>query len=60
VATLRVIFAGNREQFIAMNRAISANRLKPVIDRRFSFENVTEAFRYYESGVNFGKAVVVH
>jgi NADPH:quinone reductase-like Zn-dependent oxidoreductase len=46
VATLRVVFAGNREQFLAMNRAISANRLKPVIDRAFSFENVIEAFRY--------------
>ena len=31
VATLRVVFAGNREQFIATNRAISANRLKPVM-----------------------------
>ena len=60
VTTLRVVFAGNREQFVAMNRAISANRLKPVIDRVFSFENVIEAFRYYESGANFGKVVVVH
>src|SRR5262249_23768568 len=49
VATLRVIFAGNRAQFIAMNRAIAINRLKPIIDRVFPFDRVIEAFRYYES-----------
>jgi NADPH:quinone reductase-like Zn-dependent oxidoreductase len=45
VATLRVIFAGNRAQFIAMNRVIAVNRLKPIIDRVFPFEQVVEAFR---------------
>jgi len=40
VATLRIIFAGNRAQFIAMNRAIVVNRLRPIIDRVFSFEEV--------------------
>jgi NADPH:quinone reductase-like Zn-dependent oxidoreductase len=45
VATLRII-AGNRAQFIAMNRAIAVNRLKPIIDRVFPFEEVVEAFRY--------------
>src|SRR4030095_13554612 len=48
VATLRVIFAGNRAQFIAMNRAIATNRVKPIIDRVFPFSEVIEAFRYYE------------
>jgi len=60
VATLRVIFAGNRAQFIAMNRAIAVNRLKPVIDRVFPFDDVLGAFRYYESGLNFGKVVISH
>jgi NADPH:quinone reductase-like Zn-dependent oxidoreductase len=46
VATLRVIFAGNRAQFIAMNRAIAVNRLKSIIDRVFPFEQVVEAFRF--------------
>src|SRR4029434_8659214 len=45
VATLRVIFAGNRAQFIDMNRAITVNRLKPIIDRVFLFQQVVEAFR---------------
>src|SRR5215510_2120425 len=60
VATLRVIFAGNRAQFIAMNRAIAVNRLKPIIDRVFPFEQVEEAFRYYEQTQPFGKVVITH
>lgn len=60
VATLRVIFAGNRAQFIAMNRAIAVNRLKPIIDRVFSFEEVVEAFRYYDVAKPVGKIVISH
>jgi NADPH:quinone reductase-like Zn-dependent oxidoreductase len=60
VATIRVIFAGNRDQFIAMNRAISVNHLKPLIDRVFSFTDIPEAFRYFEGGRNFGKVVIAH
>jgi NADPH:quinone reductase-like Zn-dependent oxidoreductase len=60
VATLRVIFAGSRAQFIAMNRAIAVNRLKPIIDRVFAFEEVVDAFRYYEEAQPFGKVVIRH
>jgi NADPH:quinone reductase-like Zn-dependent oxidoreductase len=60
VATVRVIFAGNRAQFIAMNRAIAVNRLKPVIDRVFQFDDVPNAFRYFEGGQAFGKVVISH
>src|SRR5215813_3972221 len=60
VASLRVIFAGNRAQFTAMNRAIAVNRLKPFIDRVFSFEQVVDAFRYYEKAQAFGKVVIRH
>jgi NADPH:quinone reductase-like Zn-dependent oxidoreductase len=60
VATLRVIFAGNRAQFIAMNRAIAVNGLKPIIDRVFPFEEIVEAFRYYEEAQPFGKVVISH
>jgi NADPH:quinone reductase-like Zn-dependent oxidoreductase len=60
VATLRVIFAGNRAQFTAMNRAITVNRLKPIIDRAFPFDQVVEAFRYYEKERPFGKVVISH
>jgi NADPH:quinone reductase-like Zn-dependent oxidoreductase len=58
VATIRVVFAGNRAQFVAMNRAITANRLKPLIDRAFPFTDVPAAFRYFETGQAFGKVVI--
>ncbi len=49
-ANLRFVAVGNRTQFAAMNRAIEVNRLKPVIDRVFSFDEAVDAFRYYQSG----------
>jgi NADPH:quinone reductase-like Zn-dependent oxidoreductase len=57
-ANLRFVAVGSRAQFIAMNRAIAVNRLKPVIDRVFPFEDAIEAFRYYEAGQFFGKIVI--
>jgi len=58
VATVRVVFAGSRAHFIAINRAIAANRFKPIINRVFSFDDVLDAFRYYETGNAFGKVVI--
>jgi Zinc-binding dehydrogenase len=60
VATLRVVFAGNRAHFIAMNRAIAVNDLRPIINRVFRFSEVIEAFRYYEESRPFGKVVISH
>ena len=60
VATVRVIFAGNRAQFVAMNRAITANKLRPVIDRVFDFGDAPAAFRYYDEMRPFGKVVIRH
>jgi len=48
----------SRAQFIAMNRAIEANRLKPVIHRVLPFEDVPAAFRHYEANRPFGKVVI--
>jgi NADPH:quinone reductase-like Zn-dependent oxidoreductase len=60
VATVRVVFAGSRAQFVEMNRAIAVNRLQPVIDRVFPFDDVLGAFEYYETGQSFGKVVISH
>jgi NADPH:quinone reductase-like Zn-dependent oxidoreductase len=59
-ATVRVVFAGHRAHFKAMNRAIAVNQLKPVIDRVFPFSEAPAAFRYYETGKAFGKVVINH
>jgi NADPH:quinone reductase-like Zn-dependent oxidoreductase len=43
---------------MAMNRAIAANRLRPVIDRVFPVDEVVDAFHYYERTHPFGKVVI--
>jgi NADPH:quinone reductase-like Zn-dependent oxidoreductase len=43
-----------------MNRAIDVNRVRPIIDRVFQFEDALSAFRYYEAGNGFGKIVISH
>ena len=59
-AIVRVIAVGSRAQFLAMNRAISEHRLRPVIDRVFPFAEAAEAFRYYQAASPFGKVVITH
>jgi len=41
-----------------MNRAISVNRVRPIIDRVFPFADALDAFRYDETGKSFGKIVI--
>jgi NADPH:quinone reductase-like Zn-dependent oxidoreductase len=49
------ISIGSRTDQEDMIRAISANRLKPVIDRHFPLQEIVAAFNHYESGAHFGK-----
>ena len=58
VVTVRVVFAGSRAQFEAMNRAIAVAGMRPVIDRVFPFDEVPAAFRYFETMQPFGKVVI--
>jgi NADPH:quinone reductase-like Zn-dependent oxidoreductase len=58
VVTLRGIALGSRAQFLAMNRAIAVNRLKPVIDRVFPFEEARAAYQYYKEAQHFGKVII--
>lgn len=59
-ATLRRIAVGSRADFEAMNRAVTQHRLRPVIDRVFSFDQAGEAWRHFDSRRNFGKVVIAH
>jgi NADPH:quinone reductase-like Zn-dependent oxidoreductase len=49
------IAVGSRTRFEAMNRAISAHKLRPVIDSTFKLEDSAAAFRHMKSGQHFGK-----
>jgi NADPH:quinone reductase-like Zn-dependent oxidoreductase len=55
---LHGIETGSREMFEEMNRFISTHRLRPVIDRIFSFAEFPEAMRHLESGRHFGKVAI--
>lgn len=56
--SLHGIFVGDREMFEEMNRAITVNRLKPVVDRVFGFEEAKQAFAHHASGKFIGKVVI--
>lgn len=52
------VLVGSRDQFEAMNRAISVHKLKPVVDRVFPFTEARAAFEHMASGAHFGKIVI--
>lgn len=55
---LQGIFTGSRTLFEEMNRAVSVNKLKPVIDSVFEFDEVSAALKHMKSGSHFGKIVI--
>jgi D-arabinose 1-dehydrogenase-like Zn-dependent alcohol dehydrogenase len=57
-ATLRGILVGSVAQFKEMNRAISAHRIRPVLDKVFDFEHLKEALEYLDSQKHVGKVVI--
>lgn len=52
------IYVGSRAMFERMNAAITANNLKPIIDRIFSFAEARSAFEHMQRGSHFGKIVL--
>jgi NADPH:quinone reductase-like Zn-dependent oxidoreductase len=52
------IYVGSRAHFEAMNRAIAAGHLRPVVDKVFAFPQAREAFTTMEKGSHFGKIVI--
>ncbi|WP_027714398.1 NAD(P)-dependent alcohol dehydrogenase [Desulfuromonas sp. TF] len=55
---LQGIYVGSRDQFEAMNRAISQAELRPFVGRTFSFEEAREGYDYLASGAHMGKIVI--
>lgn len=54
---LRGIYVGSRRDFEKMNRAITQQRLQPVVDEVFGFREARQALRRMESAAHFGKLV---
>ncbi len=57
-ANIQGISVGSTQMFEAMNRAIAANKIKPVIDKVFGFDEVKAAYNHMASGAHFGKIVI--
>ncbi len=55
---LHGVFVGSRSMYDDMNRAITAHKLKPVIDKVFKADEIVAALQYMESGKHFGKIVL--
>ena len=52
------VLVGSRDGFEAMNRAIDAQRLEPVVDRVFELGEARAAFEHLASGRHFGKICI--
>ncbi|GLZ82079.1 alcohol dehydrogenase [Actinorhabdospora filicis] len=58
MATVRRVFVGSRADLEQVVELIAATGMKPQVDKIFTFDELHEAFRYYQSGAAFGKVVV--
>ena len=52
---ISALSVGSRADQEEMIRAITANQLKPIIDRRYPLQEIVAAFKYFESQKHFGK-----
>jgi NADPH:quinone reductase-like Zn-dependent oxidoreductase len=57
-ANVQGISVGSTQMFEAMNRAVEANKIKPVVDKMFFFDEVQAAYRHMAAGAHFGKIVI--
>ncbi len=55
---LQGIFVGSRKMFEDMNAFLFEHDIKPLIDRKFAFEDTISALEFMENGKHFGKIVV--
>lgn len=60
VCTVRGVLVGSRLQFEAMNRAIEANNIKPVVDKQvFALDQLKDAYQYMWDQKHFGKLCIM-
>lgn len=55
---LQGVTVGSRDDFEAMNAAFAHNKLEPVVDKVFAFDEAKAAFEHLAAAKHFGKVVV--
>lgn len=55
---LRGIFMESAHELRSLARAVETHDLRPVVDRRFPFEDAADAYRHLASGKHRGKVVI--
>ena len=56
--TIRRVAVGSRSDFTAMNRAVAHRQIRPVIDRKFAFDRLPDAYQHFVEQRHRGKVVV--
>jgi len=56
--SMKGIAAGNRRMLVELATAVAANRVTPLIDRVFDFDEVPAAYGYLKAGEHMGKVMI--
>src|ERR1700759_3037537 len=57
-ANLQGIYVGTTKMFEDMTLSLTLNKIKPIIDRIFPFDQAPEAYQHLPTGTHFGKLVI--
>ena len=52
------IYVDSRQNFENLNRFLKMHQIKPVIDKTFPFEQLSDALAHLQAGAHFGKIVI--
>jgi NADPH:quinone reductase-like Zn-dependent oxidoreductase len=55
---VRGVYVGSVRMFEALNRALAASKIEPIIDRVFAFDEARAAYEHLASGRHLGKVVI--